>query len=45
MKIRAEGKEWMIEDLYRKDQKVVYKSGNELPTQGGEVKRVCEEHL
>ena len=28
----------MIEDLYRKDQKVVYKSGNELPTQGGEVK-------
>ena len=38
VKIRAEGKEWMIEDLYRKDQKVVYKSGNELPTQGGEVK-------
>ena len=34
MKIEVSGNEWSLENLYMKDQKVVYKPGNELPTQG-----------
>ena len=34
MKIEVSGNEWSLENLYMKDQTVVYKPGNELPTQG-----------